>query len=360
MVLDRSLNVTLPRPTHIQPCSLSTDEFQLPDTSRSALISYSWDSDTHKTWVRELAARLVTNGVDTKLDDWHVKPGESLTQFMELNIQICDHVLIICTPNYAKKSVERKGGVGYEQQIISGNIAAGADRKKFIPVIRSGDFAVGDNCALPPHFLGMRAIDMRSSKNDSQSFEALLRAIYDEPEFAPPLLGAKPDFGTLVGMAKRPLRLATVELDGWRLTSGVASNERAPDTFHIPPEDERQKVDSGDLVKLMFEMSFDKDDSDLEIERMWVAVSGANGPYLTGILENEPVASAEEDPLHYGSEVIFLPEHIINIIKRDELDFIAEVRKIDDEMADSLWRIGVKREDREKFLELMRDFFVDK
>jgi len=34
----------------------------------SAIISYSWDSEEHKTWVREIATRLRRNGVDIKLD----------------------------------------------------------------------------------------------------------------------------------------------------------------------------------------------------------------------------------------------------------------------------------------------------
>jgi hypothetical protein len=35
-------------------------------------ISYSWDSDLHKDWVRELATQLETNGVEVFLDQWDV------------------------------------------------------------------------------------------------------------------------------------------------------------------------------------------------------------------------------------------------------------------------------------------------
>src|SRR5690242_14322301 len=95
----------------------------------SVFISYSWDNEDHKKWVEELARRLVTNGVVVRLDQWDVQPGDSLTSFMEGNLTACDKTLIICTPNYAAKSIERKGGVGYEQQIISGHIAAGVERR---------------------------------------------------------------------------------------------------------------------------------------------------------------------------------------------------------------------------------------
>jgi len=70
--------------------------------------------------VRELASRLVTNGVRVWLDEWQVRAGDSLTAFMERKIAASGHVLVICTPQYARRANARLGGVGYEQQIISG------------------------------------------------------------------------------------------------------------------------------------------------------------------------------------------------------------------------------------------------
>jgi hypothetical protein len=113
-------------------------------------ISYSWDDVDHQEWVRSLAHRLVENGVDVKLDQWNIQPGDSLTSFMETHLADCDRTLIVCTPNYAKKSVERKGGVGYEQQIISGHIAAGVERRRFIPVVRTGKFRSRSGLCNPP------------------------------------------------------------------------------------------------------------------------------------------------------------------------------------------------------------------
>src|SRR4051812_23645739 len=82
-------------------------------------ISYSWDSEDHRTWVLELATRLVHAGVHVRLDQWHVHLGDSFTQFMERAIEEADRVLMILTPAYARKANQRDGGVGYEQQIIS-------------------------------------------------------------------------------------------------------------------------------------------------------------------------------------------------------------------------------------------------
>jgi TIR domain len=92
--------------------SLMTNQPGNQDPPR-AFASYSWDSKEHKEWVKDLATRLRSDGVDVTLDQWKVVPGEQLPKFMETAIRENSYVLIICTPNYKKKSDERKGGVGY-------------------------------------------------------------------------------------------------------------------------------------------------------------------------------------------------------------------------------------------------------
>ena len=66
-------------------------------------MSYSWDSDGHKNWVRHLAEKLRNNGVDVFLDQWHLQLGSNLTHFMEESIRDSDYILLICTPKFAKK-----------------------------------------------------------------------------------------------------------------------------------------------------------------------------------------------------------------------------------------------------------------
>lgn len=290
-------------------------------SSPSIFISYSWDDTAHKEWVRLLAERLVTNGVSVALDQWDVRPGESLTSFMEVQASKCDHVLIVCTPTYASKSTERKGGVGYEQQIISGQIAAGIERRKFIPIVRKGEFTPGNDCAIPPHFLGILALDMRDGTHFDDVFEVLIRTIFREPKFIRPELGKKPDFTGVPRLPTRALRLPSLEFDGWELRSGVASAEAHPNTFQIPSVEDRSSIGIGDVIKLHFCVAA-HDDEDPEQttiinERMWVVVKGASGPYLWGVLDNVPSWSDDQDAddidLKVGSEVVFLPEHIINI-----------------------------------------------
>jgi len=46
-------------------------------------ISYSWTSEPHKEWVRGLAERLSSDGVEVILDRWDLKPGHDINVFME-------------------------------------------------------------------------------------------------------------------------------------------------------------------------------------------------------------------------------------------------------------------------------------
>ena len=283
----------------------------------SAIISYSWDSDKHKRWVREIATRLRLNGVNVKLDQWHVKPGQSLTQFMEKEIVECDYVIVICTPSYFAKSLERLGGVGYEQQIISGNIAAGVSREKFIPVVREGEFEPGLNCAIPPHFSGVFAIDMRKEEVIDDSIELLLRTIFEDPVDKIPEIGKAPSWRKQENSFE-DVRLATIDLDGYELLSGLAQNHRTPNTFYMPSEKNRQSLQKNDYAKLIFNIKVEKDPSDIEDdgvfgERMWVMVTSRTGPYYIGVLSNIPITSGEQECLSIDDEVIFLPEHVIDI-----------------------------------------------
>ena len=112
---------------------------------------------------------------------------------MEVEVERADFIVVICTPDYAQKSMARAGGVGYEQQIVSGQLITGFPRTRFIPVLRKGDDR-GDNRAIPTHFLGTRFIDFRDDAAYESSLEELLRAVFEAPEHHPPQIGARPLF----------------------------------------------------------------------------------------------------------------------------------------------------------------------
>src|SRR5689334_21959276 len=99
----------------------------------TVFVSYAWEDDV-KVWVRNFATRLRREGgVDVQIDQWHVAPGDPLTVFMERAVRTNDFVLIVCTPKYKIKSDARQGGVGYEGNIITGEVFTKANHRKFIP-----------------------------------------------------------------------------------------------------------------------------------------------------------------------------------------------------------------------------------
>ena len=162
--------------------------------NKSVFITYSWDDQIHKDWVRKLADKLIENGVDVKLDQYDLQLGESSTHFMEKSIIETDKILVILTPQYKQKSQNRSGGVGYEQQIISGEIMAGVDRKKFIPALKFGTYEDGEHCCIPTHFKGIVSLDFRDENIYEQSIEELLRNIFDIPKHTKPIKGLHPKF----------------------------------------------------------------------------------------------------------------------------------------------------------------------
>lgn len=143
------------------------------DRTPTAFISYSWESETHRDWVRRLAERLRHDCVCTTLDQWDTAPGDQLPEFMEKSIRGSDFVLIICTPKYKERSDGRTGGVGYEGDIISSEVFVNRNHRKFIPVLRLGSWAE----ASPSALRGKYYVDLRGDPYDDTNYADLLSTL---------------------------------------------------------------------------------------------------------------------------------------------------------------------------------------
>ena len=119
-------------------------------------ISYAWESEQHRAWVKALANRLLGDGIEAILDQYDLELGDRLPQFMEQSVRSSDYVLIVCTPAYKRKADARIGGVGYEGHIISGELFSGHNERKFIPVIKEGSAEE----SLPAFLKGKLAVDL--------------------------------------------------------------------------------------------------------------------------------------------------------------------------------------------------------
>lgn len=153
-----------------------------------AFISYSWDSDAHRSWVRDLAARLRSDGIDVMLDQWNLDPGNGLAEFMERAVRLNDYVIIICTPRYKKRSDSRIGGVGYEGDIITAEVFTKRNQRKFIPILRRGTW----QSAAPTWLVGKSYLDFHKPKCSEANYQELLRTLYHRRPQPPPLGSAPP------------------------------------------------------------------------------------------------------------------------------------------------------------------------
>lgn len=151
-------------------------------------ISYSWDSEEHKEWVLELAKKLISNGIDTILDQYELSAGKDMTFFMEKSLT-ADKILVILTPNYKLKANNQKGGVGFEYSMIRQELFDKQDSTKFIPILRKGSKSESI-----PKYLTTKIYHDMSDDNiiDSKFFE-LLRLLLDKPKIKKPSLGDIPD-----------------------------------------------------------------------------------------------------------------------------------------------------------------------
>lgn len=155
--------------------------------NQTAFVSYSWDDDEHKAWARALAERLRSDSVAATIDQWAAVPGDQLPHFMERAITENMYVLIVCTPRYKMRSERREGGVGYEGDIITAELLLARNQRKFIPILRSGEWSE----AAPAWLAGKYYIDLREGPQYEAQYEDLLSTLLGARP-APPPVAAKP------------------------------------------------------------------------------------------------------------------------------------------------------------------------
>jgi hypothetical protein len=148
----------------------------------NVFLSYTWEDEAHREWVRALATQLRADGVETILDCWHAVPGDQLPQFMESAVRDADYVLIVCTP-YKHKSNNRKGGVGYEGDIRTGEVFVSGNRRRFVPILRKGPWEK----AAPSWLRGTYYIDFSNDAQFQNSYRHLADTLLGKALPAPPV-----------------------------------------------------------------------------------------------------------------------------------------------------------------------------
>ena len=152
-----------------------------PQKKISVFISYCRENDQHIQWVTRLATFLESHSnIAVVYDGYDLRPGMSLTQFME-RADSADKVVVILTPGYKRKAEERSGGVGYEAGILTSRLFSNPSGAGIIPVLRG---TPGDS--LPVFLRDKFYLDLQKPFDDDQEFRRVLDAIRDRASILRP------------------------------------------------------------------------------------------------------------------------------------------------------------------------------
>jgi hypothetical protein len=163
------------------------------DRHPRVFISYSWKDGAVKDWVYNLAKKLRANGVDARLDRFHLRPGMDLPQWMANEILKAEKVLLICDAHYALKADTRHAGVGWETMIIQGDMMLqGEVNNKYIAI------AFGDSEKNTPIY--MRSKLAMSRADVDGDINQLLEQVFD--------IDASPDIGAIPDWVKTKRKLS--------------------------------------------------------------------------------------------------------------------------------------------------------
>jgi len=140
-----------------------------------AFISYKSEDSAHNQWVERLATDLRIGGVESILDKWQVRYGDSFTDYMAQKISEADVFLFIITPSSvaAVESPQPEGGaVKFEMQMATARRTAGEDMR-LIGIYRAGH-------ETPAHLRDHRYADFRDDTSYDDNLNRLLEDLLDQ------------------------------------------------------------------------------------------------------------------------------------------------------------------------------------
>jgi hypothetical protein len=171
------------------------------DAGLTVFVSYARDSAIHLAWVTNLASMLDARlDCHVVFDQYDLHAGKDLTHFMGTALD-CDRIVVVVTPEYASKSRERLGGVGYETSIISAEVLRDQLSARVVPALRLGD-------TLPDFLRSKVFVDFRDDEAYVPAFAELVSALHGLSPAARPEKGSntatEESVGQVTHMAHRP------------------------------------------------------------------------------------------------------------------------------------------------------------
>lgn len=136
-------------------------------------VSYSWNPPSNQKNVFELIEKLESDEIKVVYDKKDLYPGQDMNYFMEstLTSDEIDAVIIVCNKDYVEKANSRKGGVGYESELILTEVKNKPLQRKYIPIVIEHD----ENGELPlPNFIKSRlCIDLSKDTGYAELLDAI-------------------------------------------------------------------------------------------------------------------------------------------------------------------------------------------
>lgn len=147
-----------------------------------AFISYSGTSEHHKNWVADIGTYLRANGINARLDQWHLRPGMDIPQWMTNELELAERVVIISDARYADRADGRSGGDGWETMLIQGDMSnLPPDSTKYLTILRENNFDSG-----VPRYLKTKYCMHWNSELDQERLKTdLLQELFDIPKEPP-------------------------------------------------------------------------------------------------------------------------------------------------------------------------------
>ena len=126
--------------------------------------------------------------MDARIDEFHLRGGVDLAQWMTNEVQMADKVLLICDKHYAAKANAGTGGVGWETMIIQGDMLSNPNKAKYIAIVRNTNI----DESLPIYMRSKYAFVWPDEETATYGFENLLLCLFN-CDLKPPV-GSPPKY----------------------------------------------------------------------------------------------------------------------------------------------------------------------
>lgn len=148
----------------------------------SVFISYKFpENKTLHEKIIEIARLLGRTCPHVHFDGSSLRPGENIHSWERRCATESAFVLVLCTPDYAERTVSGTGGVGREFAIIATRVQKHIDAHGVVPILLDGD----EDAAIPSPLKNLKYIDFRHKDWTKAAFSRLLDVLFLAAKYHP-------------------------------------------------------------------------------------------------------------------------------------------------------------------------------